>query len=85
MWAPIAHIQANRVLGQADLGGHRPGRPVRGVLGRGLQRAHDHLLDLLVGDRPRPPRPRLISQAIEAMLGEPVAPLGDLGRVTPIR
>ena len=38
---------------------------------------HDHLLDLLVGDRPRPPRPRLIAQPVKPMLGEAVAPLGD--------
>jgi len=49
---------------------------MRRVLGRGLQGAHDHFLDLFVGDRPRPTRPRLIDQSIEAVLREPVAPLG---------
>src|SRR5215216_5307099 len=68
---------------------------MRRVLGRGLQRAHDHLIDLLVGDRPRPPRPRLVEQPIQTLLGEPVAPLGhhrttdpeplgDLGVLEPV-
>ena len=81
----------HRRLGQADLARHRARRPMRRVPRRGLQRLDDHLLDLLVGDRPRLPRPRLIDQPIQAMLGEtrerhlrdhrPLhpEPLGDLG------
>ena len=67
----------HRVLGQTDLARHRTRRPVRRVFGRALQRADDHLLDLLVGDRARAPRPRFVEQPIEPMLGEPIAPLGD--------
>ena len=52
---------------------------MRRVLRRRLQRLDDHLLDLLVGDRPRAPRPRLIGQPIEAVLGEPVAPHFQIG------
>jgi hypothetical protein len=63
-------------LRQTDLARHRPRRPVRRVARRRLQRLDDHLLDLLVGDRPRPPRPRLIRQAIQAVLGKPRPPLG---------
>src|SRR3954468_1856237 len=49
---------------------------MRTVLGRGLQRLDDYLIDLLVRDRARSPRPRLIEQAIQTLLGEAVAPLG---------
>jgi hypothetical protein len=45
----------HRALGQAGLGRHRPGRPVRGVLRRRLQRLEHHRLDPLVGNRARRP------------------------------
>jgi hypothetical protein len=45
--------------------------------GGGLQRRDHHGLDLLVGDRPRPARPRLVEQPLEALGRKPIAPLGD--------
>jgi len=65
----------HRRLRQADLARHRPGRPVRGVLGRALQRLDDHLLDLLVGDRARPSGTRLVDEAVEAVLHKARTPL----------
>ena len=44
---------------------------------RALQRLDDHLIDLGVGDRPRPARPRLIHQPVQPIAREPVAPLAD--------
>src|SRR5215217_4527450 len=42
-----------------------------------LERLHDHPLDVLVADRPRLPRTRLIVQTVEAAPGEPAPPLSD--------
>jgi hypothetical protein len=42
----------HRRLRQTNLARQRTRRPVRRILGRGLQRLDDHLLDLLVADRP---------------------------------
>ena len=67
----------HRRLREPDLCGHRPRRPVRRVLRRRLKRLGDHRIDLVVGDRPRPPRPRLVGQPVKPVLGEPAAPLGD--------
>ncbi len=65
----------HRSLGQSGLRGHRPGRPVSGV-GRGrLQRRGDHRLDLIVGDRARTPRTRLVQQSVQPVGHEPRAPL----------
>ena len=65
---------AHRRLGQSGFGGHRCPRPVRGVVGLTLQRRHDHLLDLGVGDHARRTRTWLISQPVEARLHEPPPP-----------
>src|SRR5687768_7174409 len=65
----------HRGLVEADLGGHRARRPVRRVLRGRLECLDDHLLDLGVADLPGLPRPRLVGQAIKAMLSEAVAPL----------
>ena len=65
---------AHRRLGQSGFGGHRCPRPVRGVFGLTLQRRHDHLLDLGVGDHARRTRTWLISQPVEARLHEPPPP-----------
>ena len=59
--------------------GHRARRPVRGVLGRALQGLDDHLLDLGVGHRPRPPRTRLVGQAVKPISGKPIPPLAHRG------
>jgi hypothetical protein len=59
-------------------------------LGRGLERLDDDLLDLLIGDHARAPRPRLVGEPVEPVLQKPRAPLaghiatnpqlgGDLG------
>ena len=61
----------DRGLGQPGLCGHRPGRPVRGVLRRRLQGLDDHGLDLVVTDRARPARPRFVQQPIETIGDEP--------------
>jgi hypothetical protein len=47
---------------------------VRRIPRHALQRLDDHLVDLGVGDRPRPARPRLIHQPVQPVLREPVAP-----------
>ena len=65
----------HRVRGHPDLARHRAGRPVRRVLRRALQGLGHHPLDLLIGDRPRSARPRLIQQALEP-------PLRRTGRAT---
>ena len=65
----------DRRLREPDLGRHRPRRPLRRVLRRRLQRLDDHLLHLGIGDRPRPPRTRLVQQAVQPILTEPRAPL----------
>ena len=66
--------------GSARPPGHRPGRPVRRVLRRGLQgRDHDPL-DLLVGDRPGPPGRGSSSSPSSRRCSEPVAPLRDRRR-----
>jgi hypothetical protein len=48
---------------------------VRGVLRGRLQRPDDHLLDLLVGDRPGSPQTRLIEHSLKPPLGKSRAPL----------
>lgn len=55
----------DRGLRQADLGGQRAGRPVRGVLRSALQGCGDHPFHLGVGDRPGPAGPRLVQQTFE--------------------
>src|SRR5438093_3558736 len=56
-------------------------RPVRRVRRLLLERLHDHPLDVLVADRARLARPRLIVQPVEATPREPSAPLPDRRRV----
>ena len=62
---------------QADGFRHVPRTPVRRAARRRFQRANDHLLDLLVGDRPLRARPRLVVQPVQALPDEPPAPLAD--------
>jgi hypothetical protein len=80
----------HRALGQAGLGRHRPGRQVRGVLRRRLQRLEHHRLDPLVGNRARRPGRGFVKKLIESISDEPCTPLthrpapdvqlvGDLG------
>jgi hypothetical protein len=63
--------------GQPAGGGHRARAPVRGVRGRGLERAHQQVGDPLVGDRARGAAARLVPQTLEPVLGEALAPLAD--------
>ena len=48
-----------------------------------LQRAHDHRFDIIIGDRARRPRPRIIRQPVETTFDEPPAPLDHRGLITP--
>ena len=61
---------------QPGLGRHRRPRPVGRIRRSRLQRRHDHLLDLIVGDPARRARPRLIGQALQPPVQETPAPLG---------
>jgi hypothetical protein len=72
---------ADRGLAHPGRPRHLSGRPVRGIGGGLLQGRHDHLLDLLVGDRAGHPRPRLVDQPLQPAGGEPCSPLADRGRV----
>lgn len=67
----------DRRLRQPDLRSHRPRRPVRRVLGLGLQGRGDHLLDLRIGDRPRRARSRLVDKPVQAVGDKPRAPDPD--------
>ena len=50
---------------------------MRGARGLLLERLDDHPLDVLVSDRARLARARLVMQPIQASLREPPAPLPD--------
>src|SRR6266545_5649293 len=63
-------------------GRHRPRRPVRRACGLLLECLHDHPLDVLVADRARLPRPRLIVQPVDPAAREPAPPLADRVGVT---
>src|SRR5207248_3819496 len=52
-------------------------RPVRRVRRLLLERLHDHPLDVLVADRARLARPRLIVQPVKTTPGEPAPPFPD--------
>ena len=73
---------ADRALAHPGRGRHRPRRPVRRVRRLLLERLHDHPLDVLVADRARLARPRLVMQPIEAAPREPAPPLADRRGVT---
>ncbi|MDQ0938629.1 hypothetical protein QFZ67_000334 [Streptomyces sp. V1I1] len=67
----------HRRLRHAGPPGHRPGRPVSGVLRPCLQRQAHQFGNLLVGDGPHPPRPGRITQPVQPVGDEPGPPLGD--------
>ena len=67
----------DRRVRQSALPGHRADRPVGRVGRRRLQRPLDDLGHLFVRERPRPSRPRLIRQPLDALLQEAAAPLAD--------
>ena len=60
--------------------GHVPGAPVRGPARRGFERSNNHLLDLVIGNRPRRTGPRFVVQAVESLSHEAPAPLPDRAR-----
>jgi hypothetical protein len=66
---------------------HRPGAPVRLPVRLRLERFHDHRLDFLVADRPRPTHARLVVQPVEPVLDEAPSPLTDglARRAVPLR
>ena len=68
---------ADRALAHPGRGRHRARRPVRRVRRLLLERLHDHPLDVLVADRARLARPRLVMQPIEAAPREPAPPPAD--------
>ena len=65
---------------QADGLRHVARTPVRRPARRRFQRANDHLLHLLVGDRPLGARPRLVVQPVQSLRDEAPAPLADRRR-----
>ena len=69
--------------GDAHPPGQLPLGPVRGPLGRLLQRPHHHLLHLGVGDGARHPRTRLVTQPVQPLCQEPGPPLAHGAPVHP--
>ena len=67
----------DRRVRQSALPGHRADRPMGRLGRRRLQRPLDDLGHLFVRERPRPSRPRLIRQPLDALLQEAAAPLAD--------
>ena len=72
-----AHIRRDRRVRQPALAGHRTERPVGRVGRRRLQRPLDDRGHLLVRERSRPSRTRLIRKSVDALLQEAAAPLAD--------
>ena len=68
---------AHHALTQAAALGHRARAPVRGVRGRALQSHAHHPLNLRVAHLARGAWPRLIEQACQPPLQEPLAPFAD--------
>lgn len=67
----------DRGLVEPDLGGHRPGRPRRGITRCRLQGLGDDLFNLRIAYRAGPTGPRLVEQSIEAIDQEPGPPLAN--------
>ena len=68
---------ADRALAHPGRRRHRPCRPVRRIGRQLLERLDDHPLDVVVADRARLSRPRLVMQAVEAAPREPAPPLAN--------
>ena len=79
----LAPDPADRGLAQPAACCHRGPRPVRGVGRHLLQRGGDDLFHLVQQDRQRPARPRLISQPVQPLRGEPAAPFAHRRRIDP--
>ena len=67
----------DRRVRKAAFLGHRAQRPMGGVRRRRAERPLDNLGHLIVRERSRPSRPRLIRQPLDALLQEAAAPLAD--------
>ena len=67
----------DRRVRKAAFPGHRAQRPMGGVRRRRAERPLDNLGHLIVRERSRPSRPRLIRQPLDARLQEAPAPLAD--------
>ena len=67
----------DRRVRKAAFLGHRAQRPMGGVRRRRAERPLDNLGHLIVRERSRPSRPRLIRQPLDARLQEAPAPLAD--------
>ena len=67
----------DRRVRKAAFPGHRAQRPMGRVRRRRAERPLDNLGHLIVRERPRPSRPRLIRQPLDALLQEAAAPLAD--------
>ena len=67
----------DRRVRQPALPGHRTERPVDRVGRRGFQRPLDDRGHILVRERSRPARTRLIRKSVDALLQEAAAPLAD--------
>ena len=67
----------DRRVRKAALPGHRAQRPMGGVRRRRAERPLDNLGHLIVRERSRPSRTRLIRQPLDALLQEAPAPLAD--------
>ena len=71
---------ADRHVTEADGFRHVARTPVRRAARRRFQRANDHLLDLLVGDRALRTGSRLVVQPVQAMRDKSTAPFADRRR-----
>src|SRR5690606_13343396 len=68
---------SDRRVGKSGVPGHGANRPM-GCVGRlGIERALDHSRHLVVFDRTRAPRTRLVQKALDAVLQEPATPFAD--------
>ena len=67
----------DRRVREAAFLGHRAQRPMGGVCRRRGERPLDNLGHPIVRERPRPSRPRLVRQAVDALLQKAAAPLAD--------
>ena len=67
----------DRGLAHPRRGGHRARRPVRRVWRALLKRLDDHTLDVIIADRPRLARTRLVVQPVQTAPREPPAPAPD--------
>ena len=81
--SPNARQMRLTAVGDPGRGRHPARRPVRGVRRLLLQRLDDHPLDVLVADRARLARARLVMQPIKATLGEAPPPAPDGRRRAP--